>query len=400
MKSKIKLFVFTVILLLSCHTKSFVTLNEFNNSEDIKEAEVYNLQHYTVTFAAVGDNLFHHTVYGRYLENGVYNLAPIFSEVKSIIENADLAFVNQETVMAGSSFGYSGFPRFNTPAALAQVLADTGFDIVSLANNHAMDMRAEGLYATLDLLDTIEGLTVIGARRSGESAKIVTRNNISFGFLGYTFSTGWYPNPRDNPNLVSVINREVMTKEISELRPLCDFLIVSMHWGDEYRLQPGRDQIELAQFMAELNVDVIIGHHPHVLQRVDIITLPNGRQTLCYYSLGNFVSHQIERETLIGGMAVMTFSKEELFLESGELTEQLTITEIGLLPLVTHYDHRWGNTKVFPLYAYTEELLRIHRHSSVDPLFTMNFLNSVPDRLNVRIVTENPFLGVGENSHY
>jgi len=370
----------------SCHNRSFVSSNEISN-----KADVYIPQRHTVTFAAVGDNLFHHTIYIYSFENGVYNFPPIFVEVKDIIQKADLAFVNQETVMAGSSFGYSGYPLFNTPQALAQVLADTGFDIVNLANNHALDMRAAGLYATLDLLDTIEGLTIIGARRSGESARIVTKNNISFGFLAYTFSTGGFLNPRDNPNLVSLINREVMTREITALRPLCDFLIVSMHWGAEYRLQPGNDQIELAQFLTELDVDLIIGHHPHVLQRVETITSSSGRETLCYYSLGNFVSHQIERETLIGGMAVLTFLKEESISESGEIVENLSITDVGLLPLVTHYDRRWRNTKVYPLYAYTQEKLQNHRHSSVDSRFTLDFLNNVPNRLNTRIIKEFPF---------
>jgi len=390
LKNRIKILVLSIILLISCHSKPFLSSNE------AKEKEVYIPQSYTVTFAAVGDNLFHHSVYGTAWQNGAYNFAPIFAEVKDIIINADIAFVNQETVMAGSRFGYSGYPRFNTPAALAPTLAETGFNIINLANNHVMDMGAAGLYETLDLFDTIEGITVIGARKEGESARIITKNNITFGFLAYAHSLNGFALPRDNPNLVSMINRSTMTQEIEALRPLCDFLIVSVHWGDEYRLQPGNDQIELAKFLAELNVDLIIGHHPHVLQRVETITLPNGRKTLCFYSLGNFVSHQIERETLIGGMAIMTFSKEEVVTETREITEILEIKDIGMIPLVTHYDRRWSNTKVYPLYAYTQELLRLHRHSTVDPLFTMNFLHNVQNRLNIRIITENPFLPVSQ----
>ena len=391
MKNKIIIFAFTIFLLLSCHAKPVVASN------DVEEVNVFIPKRFTLTFAAVGDNLFHHSVYGSSLVNGVYDFTPIYSEVKDIIQKADISFINQETVMAGSRFGYSGFPLFNTPQALTQTLADTGFNIVNLANNHDLDMGAAGLYNTLDLLDTIEGITVIGARREGESARIITKNNITLGFLAYTFSTNGIPIPRNNPNLVSLINREVMTREITALRPLCDFLIVSMHWGAEYRLQPGRDQIELAQFLAELEVDLIIGHHPHVLQRVETITLPNGRQTLCFYSLGNFVSHQLEKETLIGGMAVLTFVKEEIMSESGEIIEKLTITDVGKLPLITHYDRRFRNTKIYPLYLYTEELLQQHGfhrpdHRRVDPHgFTMNFFNTVTNRLQTRILTEAPW---------
>ena len=397
MKTKIKLFILIVILILSCHTKPFLTSNQTFQNENIAKREVFTPQHHSLTFIAVGDNLFHCSVINTSFVNGVYDFSPIFSEVKDIVQQADLAFINQETVMAGTSFGYTGFPLFNTPQALAQTLADTGFHIVNLANNHAMDMRAAGLYNTLDLLDTIEELTVIGARREGESARIVTKNGITLGFLAYTHSLNGIPLPRDNPNLVSMINRDVMAKEIAALRPLCDFLIVSMHWGDEYRLQPGRDQISLAQFLAEQEVDLVIGHHPHVLQRVDTLPRPSGGETLVFYSLGNFVSHQLEKETLIGGMMVLTFTKDVEMSKSREIIEKLAITDVGMLPLITHYNRRFRGTKVYPLYLYTEELLAehgFHRYDSrrVDPHgFTMDFFQSVLGRLQTRVITEHPF---------
>ncbi|MDR2542411.1 MAG: CapA family protein [Treponema sp.] len=397
MKIGIRVFLLSVILVLSCHTKSFSSQNETHQIDEIVEIEVFTPEHNTISFVAVGDNLFHCSIINTSFVNGVYDFSPIFSEVIDIVQGADLAFINQETVMAGTSFGYTGFPLFNTPQSLAQTLADTGFHIVNLANNHAMDKRAAGLLNTLDLLDTIEGLTVIGARKEGESARIITKNDITLGFLAYTHSLNGIPLPRDNPNLVSVINREVMAREIIALRPLCDFLIVSIHWGAEYRLQPGRDQIELANFLAEHEVDLVIGHHPHVLQRVETITAPSGRETVVFYSLGNFVSHQLEKENLIGGMMVLTFSKEITMSKSREVITELTITGIGMIPLITHYDRRFRNTKVYPLHLYTEELLASHgfwRYDSrrVDPAgFTMGFFNSVMDRVQTKVITENPF---------
>jgi poly-gamma-glutamate synthesis protein (capsule biosynthesis protein) len=182
-----------------------------------------------------------------------------------------------------------------------------------------------------------------------------------------------------------------MTEEIQALRPLCDFLIVSMHWGDEYRLQPGADQTGLAMFLAELDVDIIIGHHPHVLQRVETITLPNGRQTICFYSLGNFVSHQRERERLIGGIAAITFKKEGFFCESGEFQGELSITDFGMIPVVTHYDRNFRNTKIYPLYAYSEELLENHGFRRFDSNFTMEFLYSVLNRLQTNVIMEFPY---------
>jgi len=383
-----------VLIFISCRSGPVFPagiVEERIESENRKTAAA--LQHYTVNFIAAGDNLFHESVINSSLAGKEYDFSPIYTEIKSIVENADLAFINQETVMAGASYGYSGYPAFNTPQSLAVTLAETGFDIFNLANNHAMDMGASGLIATLDFLDTIEGITVIGARKEGDSARIVTVNNITFGFLAYAHSLNGIALPKNNPNLVSMNDKNKMQKEIEALRPLCDFLVVSMHWGDEYKLEPGKDQIDLAKFLAERNVDLIVGHHPHVLQRVETLPRPDGKETICYYSLGNFCSHQREKERLIGGMISLTFSKQEKKPENDEEKEyELSITGFGMIPVVTHYDRSYKNTKVYPLYSYTAELLETHGYKRSDPAFTMDFLYTVPERLQTEIILKNPFL--------
>jgi len=339
----------------------------------------------TLTLVATGDNLFHETIIDSSLKNGVYDFTPVYSEIKNIIEKADLAFINQETVMGGASFGYSGYPAFNTPQSLAKTIAETGFDIVNQANNHAMDMGQKGLIATLDLWDTIEGITVIGARKTGDSARIITKNNISLGFLSYTYGLNGIALPADNPNLVSLINKNKMETEIDALRPLCDFLIVSMHWGDEYKTEPGKTQADLALFMAEHGVDLIIGHHPHVLQRAQTITLDDGRKTFCIYSLGNFVSNQRETERIIGGMLAVTFTKKT----QEEETKELFISDFGMIPVICHFDRGYINTKVYPLYSYTEELLKNHAIKSKD--LTIESFYTILKRMETKIYMHNPF---------
>ena len=416
MKNRNLFLTIYVLFLLSCYSRpvhpsdeieiklEIETEIEIENETEIKKEKVKKTKtkaeteanipvSYSLTFTAVGDNLYHNSMLTSSFSEGVYNFKPIYTEIKSIVENSDVAFINQETPMAKSR-PFAGFPVFNSPPALAHDLIDTGFDVFNLANNHAMDTGAQGLYETLDFLDTLKDITVIGARRSGESERIITKNNISLGFLAYSFSLNGFKLPANNSNLVSLINRDKMSQEIKALRPLCDFLIVSMHWGEEYMLEPSKEQIELAQFLAELHVDLIIGHHPHVLQRADTITLPDGRKTVVYYSLGNLVTHQLEWERLIGGMAVVTFTKETVQSADGEiLTEEKSITSFGMIPLVTHFDRSFKNTKIYPLYAYTEELLAVHglRWRPAGPI-TLNFFNNVLKRLRVDIITEYPFV--------
>jgi poly-gamma-glutamate synthesis protein (capsule biosynthesis protein) len=176
-----------------------------------------------------------------------------------------------------------------------------------------------------------------------------------------------------------------MAREIDALRPLCDFLIVSMHWGDEYQKEPGKAQTDTAMFLAEHNVDLIIGHHPHVLQKAQTINLEDGRKTLCFYSLGNFVSNQQEAERIIGGMMAVTFTKKKTGLE----TEELSISDYGMIPVVCHFDRGFINTKVYPLYSYSEELLKTHalKNNSL----TIDFFYSVLNRMETKIFMHNPF---------
>jgi poly-gamma-glutamate synthesis protein (capsule biosynthesis protein) len=374
------LLILISFLLFSCNSKPLPP-QESEEETQIKQEE--KPEKYSLTLIAAGDNLFHITLINTSLENGEYNFTPIYSQIKSLIENADLSFINQETVMAGERFGYSGYPRFNTPQPLAKTLAETGFDIFNVANNHAMDMERNGLVNTLDLLDTIEDITVIGARKSGDSHRIIEKNNITFGFISYTYGLNGFALPADNPNLVSLINTEKMTREINTLRPLCDFLIVSMHWGDEYLLiEPDSYQKRLAVFLAEHNVDLIIGHHPHVLQRVETLLRPDGGKTLCFYSLGNFVSHQREKERILGGIMLVTFTKEG---------DELSITKSGLIPVICHFEQGYRNTKVYPMYRYTEELLEKHLLKLFDKEMNYNFFHSVLRRLDTKIIMYNPF---------
>jgi len=372
----ITIALFIVLLIYSCQS---------DPSAPQKDTGKKSSHHDTVSFIAVGDNLFHDSVLRSSLNEGTgeYDFFPIYTEIKSIVSKADLAFINQETVMAGERFGYSGYPAFNSPQSLALAHADTGFDIINIANNHTMDKGASGIISTLDFLDTIPQFTVIGARKEGKSARMVTRNNISLGFLSYTYGLNGIALPKDNPNLVSLINKDKMKEEIEELRPLCDFLIVSMHWGEEYKLEPGKEQTELAQFLADLNTDLIIGHHPHVLQRADKLPRPDGKETYVFYSLGNFVSHQRERERIIGGMMFLTFIKSA----NGETS----IADFGMIPLITHYNQSFNNTKIYPLYAYTDELLAEHGLKNFGAGLSMDFFYGVTKRLNTKIIMHNPF---------
>lgn len=325
-----------------------------------------------ITLAAVGDNILHNTVYQSAKTSDGYDFLPLYQPVAHLIAQADIAFVNQEAPMGGDGYAPSSYPNFNSPQEIGRDLVTLGFDVINLANNHMMDKGAQAALNTLDYLSTLSCQT-IGASSSEEMRQqpvIVHRNDITVGFLGYTYSTNGIPLPKDKPYLVSLIDRDVITQEVTALRSQYDFLVVSMHWGNEYQLKPSQEQQELAQLLADLEVDIIIGTHPHVIQPAEWLTsADNGHQTFVVYSLGNFISSQSRTNTMLGGMLTASLQKTA----DGDCS----IEDVGLLPLVTHFEAGAKSYRVYPLSQYTEVLAQKHRLRAKNGDLTAQYFNDL-----------------------
>ncbi|MDR0525698.1 MAG: CapA family protein [Spirochaetaceae bacterium] len=341
----------------------------------------------TLTFVAAGDNLFHQPMLRPPKAGETYDFTPFYAGVKDLIESADVAFVNQETLLAGKDFGFSSYPRFNTPQEAGDALIQTGFTVINHANNHIMDKGEAAVFATMDFWDSHPEATYLGIRRSQEARDtptIIEKNSIRLGFLAYTYDTNGLGPPKDKPYLVSLIDQEVMTKEIQRIRPRCDFLIVSMHWGNEYYHRPSEGQKKLAGFLAEQGVDLIIGHHPHVLQPAASFPRKNGGPpALCFYSLGNFISAQDMNKTLLGGLLYLKLKKEN---------SQVSVEETGVIPVVTHYEGGFTNIQVFPLYAYPKELAEKHRNAGKNNFSIENLRALAGELLGPQLMNYNPFV--------
>ena len=369
MKKYERLLLFLLVLgITSCATQAPIS-----ETDPGKSGEKAGIQPDYVTIVAVGDNLYH-SVMIHNGEEGDYDTA--YSEIRPLIEKADIAFINQETLLAGKDYGFSGYPLFNTPQKLGHAITRTGFNIVNHATNHIMDKGEKAVFATMDFWDTIPEVTVLGIHRSKDQRsmpKLLRKNGITLGFLAYTYGTNGIRVPADKPYLVSLIQTEVMEKEIDSLRPLCDFLVVSMHWGEEYQHGYNKSQETLAAFLAEHNVDLVIGHHPHVTQTIETIERPDGKTMLCFYSLGNFLSGQIPNPTLLGAMAYIKITKDN--------KGSYSIYDYGALPLVTHYENDFTNFRVYPLYAYTEELAEKHRQNQLKRGLSIAYSNNLAAKI-------------------
>ena len=260
----------------------------------------------TITMSIIGDIMCHNTQYmDAYSEaTKSYDFSYVFENIKDYTLNADITVGNLETTFAGSERGYSSYPTFNTPDALAVNLRALGFDVLCTANNHSLDKGYNGLVSTIDELDKL-GLDHTGTYSSEESSKnylIKDVNGIKIGFLAYTYGTNGIPVPSGKNYCINLISDNKILSDLTALKSLNpDIIAVFMHWGQEYVQKPVAEQERLANLLFENGTDIIIGSHPHVLEKMEkrSITLPDGKTKdgFVIYSLGNFISGQVKEYT-------------------------------------------------------------------------------------------------------
>ena len=255
------------------------------------EEELDNIQ-----IVMVGDMLMHEPIIKSGLQtDGSYNFDHLFENVKDTILEADLAIANQETIMGGPSYGYTGYPSFNTPYALADAEAKAGFDVLLFATNHAMD---KGSRAILNCIDYMEEhhpeMEYLGIHRSqqaqDENIYVYEKNGIRIAILNYTYGTNGIPLPDDMPYIVNLLDEEKIRLDIRKAEEIADFTIVCPHWGTEYNMGISSEQRQWTRIFLEEGVDLVMGAHPHVIEPVEWVTDDNGHKMLVYYSLGNFVN--------------------------------------------------------------------------------------------------------------
>lgn len=270
----------------------------------------------TITLAAVGDVMAHMPqVNGAWdPERQVYDFTPSFKLIESYLSQPDITIANLETVIDDSR-PYHGYPRFNSPSSLALALKEAGVDIVTTANNHALDQDEQGLLNSLDNLDQI-GLMHTGTfRASDEQVPLLTEvQGFNLAFLAYTTTTNGLPVPAGKDYLVNMWDKEKAAADIKAARDQgAEFVITSIHFGPEYQRHPSSDQQEIVQELIELGADLILGCHPHVVQPwAEQIKPGSDQRVLVAYSLGNFISNQYFPYTDRGIILYVTLAKDPL----------------------------------------------------------------------------------------
>lgn len=352
---------------------------------------------YDITLMMVGDNLIHTGIIKSGLqEDGSYDYSMLYEGIAPQLQAADIKIINQETILGGNELGLSGYPRFNSPTELGDAVAGADFNVVLHASNHAADQKINGLencvafwqeqhpdVMMLGIQGTADPETGAASPRTGSAhasadrtadwrldesgTGYMTVQGVTFAILNYTYG----PNMEVIPSSImghlnmlcdydrqsgqlsfTRLNPQVL-EDIAAARENADVVIVCPHWGTEYVTTPSSYQKKFALQMTEAGADVIIGTHPHVPQPMEWIEAENGRRSLCFYSLGNYVSTQKQGLCMLEAMAWITFHVDE----SGvSITEQQT----GPIPLVCQYTSGIRFEGIYLLQDYTQEQAASH----------------------------------------
>nr|WP_232824223.1 CapA family protein [Paraliobacillus zengyii] len=359
-KMLIMLFAILLLLLVGClnNEDEFSVKNHNKHQlETSTEKEQLNLVPKTtsIQLAAIGDMLIHERVYNDAQTESGYNFMPMLQKVVPYLSEPTITMANQETMIGGEGIGLSTYPQFNSPYQVGDGLKEAGVDIVSLANNHTLDRGEEAIQNALNYWDEID-MNYTGAYKNeadSQEIRILEEEDIAISFLSYTYGTNGLPVPEGKDYLVNLIDQEAMSSDVKDAEEVSDVIVMNLHFGTEYERMPNDEQKELVQYVADLGVDIIIGHHPHVLQPMEWVEGKSGNKTFVAYSLGNFLSGQDEFYRRIGGMVELTVEKT---VEKGE--EKIEISAPKFLPtLVDYNDHGPKNYQVLPMYKVTNSQL-------------------------------------------
>lgn len=268
-----------------------------------------NIETPTTTLLAVGDILLSRHVGFQIDESGDIDLP--FKNIGDAIRTADISFGNLECPLDGGNIPIRNGLIFRCLTKYVPGLKNSGFDILSTANNHSFDQGLDNLTFTAEYLRT-QSILPVGTGRNFTEAhqgEIISKHSVKFGFLGYSYTAYNDGGKSTHPQIATTDDIEQLKKDIADLRNRgTQIVVISMHAGTEYKRYPAQNQIEFAHVAIDAGADIVIGHHPHWIQNIEIY-----QNKPIFYSLGNFVFDQMwSQDTREGLIVKLNFKKQKL----------------------------------------------------------------------------------------
>jgi poly-gamma-glutamate synthesis protein (capsule biosynthesis protein) len=336
-----------------------------------------------VTFTFTGDLLFETANYA----DAQGDFSTYFAQIKPDLIG-DFVVGNQEVVIGGEALGVSGDPFvFNAPEGLAQELANAGFNVLTLSNNHVFDKGLLGITNTLINLKDV-GIHPIGLFDTPEDAQtipILEKNGIKIALLTYTYAIN--RRPPENLGFITRVflnaqrsfdaEREAqLRRDIQAAKAVSDAIIVAIHWGKEFTYTLSESQIAAARVMNEEGVDLIIGNHPHTPQTAQVLVNASGHRTIVFYSLGNLVSGETDiyrTNDFFNVMFQTGILVQATFIKNTSL-DHIIVDDVRIIPIINHFERGRRDFRLISLENYTEELAEVHAQRETIPFFTKTFI--------------------------
>ncbi|MGF0096630.1 CapA family protein [Peptoniphilus sp. SGI.035] len=324
--------VFTLgLVLYISHNNNFNFASNGNKTFKLKNAneeQIKKEDKSEVKILAMGDMIFHQPIVKNYKTNESYDFTPIFTNISTDINEADIAIANFEGSV-NSNRKLSGFPLFNYPKETIYSLKNAGFDAISTANNHALDTGTEGVLETISHIKE-SGMNSFGTlAEDGDKGIIIEKNGIKIGLISFTDTlNGMDSLIRGREYYVNTFAQNVEA-DIENLKNNSDIVIVYAHWGNEYQLIPNERQVNLKNRLQEYGADIILGSHPHVLQKYEIEE-KNNKKYFTIYSMGNALSNQ--RMENLNKPGVDTGALIKLIIEKDNINGETKLKSYGVYP--------------------------------------------------------------------
>ncbi|MDO4533621.1 MAG: CapA family protein, partial [Coriobacteriia bacterium] len=298
-----------------------------------------------------------------------YDFAPLYAQVKERISAYDVAVVNQETILVADPALRGGFPLFGTPLAMGDALADSGFDVVLGATNHALDRGQTGIDDTLAFWrGKHPEVTVLGLHEDAQDAvaiDYVEANGIRLALFNATEGlNGRVPEAGFEYEIDTLDDLDGLVKRVQEAETQADATACFLHIGEEYASKPTVRQREVVERLVDAGADAVICSHSHIVQPMEELRTQAGNTAVVYWSLGNFVSNQMDPRTVLGAAASLRFERQP--------DGTVLLARHEAIPLVCHFDEQ--STYACFLDDYTEADAAAHYLNQDEPAFTLEAL--------------------------
>ena len=326
-----------------------------------------------VKLTLVGDLLFEQPFYNA-VDKG-YDKNIYFNRIKSYFQDDDLSIGNMEVVIGNDKIKPSGTGfNFCAPEYIGDLVNTLDFQVLSTANNHAYDRDFEGIKSSIDYFKNRTNIKTVGTNYNGiDEDLIIEKNGIKFGIMAYTYGTNQKPSNEYRKYInyfrnidtktITNENKENIKNKINSLKEKADVLIAIMHWGKEFQYTTTKEQRNMAKFLNEEGIDIILGSHSHCIEPIEELVSSTNHKTLVYYSMGNFVSADDDISRTPKGQETFDNAYQVGLLSTLKVTKNkntIEISDIKTTPIVNYFDKKMNNFELIPFSEYSEEYEKNH----------------------------------------